>query len=762
MSHVFTARPVAHRSRRRWPLLLVAFVLTLGLGATSTGSVTPGPSHASETSEFCDLGTMDIRTLTDVDPESTHANAIACMVAYEIIHGRVDGTFGPHQALTRGQMASLLTRLLSGAGLDPDLAASPEPPFEDIGGSVHAGNISLLHELGIAHGVSDTNFDPTGPLSREQMASFLRRAFDVLDIELSGTHASSFEDVLPESVHGEAIASLAGVGIIHGGSPTSFFPREVLSRQQAASLLHRSAEALFERGRWTAEIVDRGDADADVVITGDQRAGFTVPAGQTWQVEGDVTTTANVVVYGILKMRAGSSLTFLEVDEEAFVGPGDVNEPVDEDVGLWVFGQGQLDIQGTPKQSWNRTGFHETWEADDEYVAAPQGRDGAAATPWALGEPVPCVEFAGESYCTEIVNLTRDVTIQGTQDGRAHVFVRSHKPQTVRYATFRHMGPNGDGPVDGRYPLHFHMMHEGSRGSLIEGVLVRDAGDHAFVPHHSNGMTFRDTVAYNVQNTAYWWDPDHRTDDTLYERALALEVSSGRDTGAHLNGFRMAKGVGNACIECVAVQVSGGRPSAGFGWTEDHPNKWEFRDSIAHNNNNGVYHWRNEPHVPEGSVHEHIGFVAYHNSRHGIEQGAYVIQAHWHDTVLFGNGHDGLINRGSPRRDVVPGVAYRGGTFGSDGDSPAIAIRKMGSCPSDDNHILFEDLHLLESATAAVHVDKDSCGLHGGQLDVRFRDVVVGLEERDLEPGDFQIDALPPDGVITVYRTDGTRFKIEG
>lgn len=50
----------------------------------------------------------------DVPAGSTHARAIAAMAAADISGGFGDGTFRPHEPITRGQMASLLQRALGG------------------------------------------------------------------------------------------------------------------------------------------------------------------------------------------------------------------------------------------------------------------------------------------------------------------------------------------------------------------------------------------------------------------------------------------------------------------------------------------------------------------------------------------------------------------------------------------------------------------------------------------------------------------------
>lgn len=509
------------------------------------------------------------------------------------------------------------------------------------------------------------------------------------------------------------------------------------------------------------------DADVDHVLSGDViEDGFTVPEDEVWAFDSDTDTTVetsgNVVVEGTLRMRpidesVDHTLRFVDVDESAFQGGG--MQVLESDVGLWVVGDGQLDIEGAVKEGWNRTGDHPTWAASDEYVAAPFEKDVRDATSWMPGDDVPCTEFAGKDYCTEIANLTRNVSIEGTPDGKAHIMVMSGQPQTIKYAELRHLAPEVDDDTpDGRYGLHFHHAGDGARGSLIEGVVIRNAGDHAFVPHESHGITFRDTIAYDVTNAAYWWDPGDRSDDVLYERAMVMEADGSRDSGGGMAGFNLGLGEGNACIECVAAGVGAGRASSGFGWI-DANSKWEFSYAVAHNNVQGVYHWRNEPSAEE-DAHHHTNFLAYHNTHFGVEQGAYVVQAFWDGVTMFGNGREAINNRGAPRAGTLnPGIAYRNGTLSTDWDH-TIGLRKMRNC-GRDSHILWEDLHLLGWEVSPILIDHDRCAHDDGDFQVVFRHVVVGPERRDLERDDFTIQAMPDGGVITVERTDGDSFTIE-
>ncbi len=555
-------------------------------------------------------------------------------------------------------------------------------------------------------------------------------------------------------------------------------------------------------------------ASATTVLRGDVSYpnGFTVPAGEVWEFDPTVSTTvtvgANVVVYGTLRMRPASPsvvhrLRFTGVDESAFVGGG--LEVLDSDVGLWVMGAGRLDLQGTPKRAWTRTGWDPSWRDTDEVRIAPfaagdfggdgfrrysrgravpsvvvkmpgrlprlagrnryetaalVARDGfgggvervyvatgldfpdalaGAAVAGALGAPLlltdrgslpgatrdalaaldpseivvlggtaavsPGVEGAigslvpsattseDRTLAPEILNLTRNVKIEGASTGRAHVLIRSSSPQTVRFVEIRNMGARraqggATEGVLGRYGLHFHRCGDGSRGSLVEGVVVAQAGNHAFVPHSSHGITFRDCIAYDVFEDAYWWDVKNRTDDLVWDSCVAALV---RDDppfrGFRLTGFLLGHGDRLTVTSCVAVAVQGSKNAAGFGWPEftggarDENGDllegiWRFSDNVAHNNKvNGIFVWQNT----SAAGHLVSDSVLYRNGKSGIEHGAYINRYEYRRLVLWENGLDDdamgaqiiqhaqldglefsdIVTLGAPRS--VLAVAHRGG-----------------------------------------------------------------------------------------------------
>ena len=114
------------------------------------------------------------------------------------------------------------------------------------------------------------------------------------------------------------------------------------------------------------------------------------------------------------------------------------------------------------------------------------------------------------------------------------------------------------------------MVGNASRGSLVEGCVVREAGHHAFVPHASHGVTFRDCVAHDTMSSAYWWDPGagNATRDAVLDRCVASNVHTD-GTDFRLSAFWLGQGEGNVAIGCVAVGVLGNKNASGFQWPED-------------------------------------------------------------------------------------------------------------------------------------------------------------------------------------------------
>jgi hypothetical protein len=115
-----------------------------------------------------------------------------------------------------------------------DLAPADDSPFTDTAGSVHTADIDALAAAGITTGCTADRYCPEDPVTRGQMASFLVRALD-----LAPADDSPFTDT-DGSVHAADIAALAQAGITLGCTPGEYCPADPVTRAQMASFLVRA------------------------------------------------------------------------------------------------------------------------------------------------------------------------------------------------------------------------------------------------------------------------------------------------------------------------------------------------------------------------------------------------------------------------------------------------------------------------------------------------------------------------------------------
>jgi endonuclease YncB( thermonuclease family) len=163
----------------------------------------------------------------DVDATAAHGDAIREVAAAGVAGGYADRTYRPKASVTRAQMATFITRA---RGLTPTSRA----PFPDVpGGDVHAGAIGAVAAAGIADGYPDGTYRPGRQVTRGQMATFLAAAAGLPPVR----HVP-FTDVPADHAHAGAIGAVAAAGIALG-SGGRFEPNGPVTRAQMASFLDR-------------------------------------------------------------------------------------------------------------------------------------------------------------------------------------------------------------------------------------------------------------------------------------------------------------------------------------------------------------------------------------------------------------------------------------------------------------------------------------------------------------------------------------------
>ena len=145
----------------------------------------------------------------------------------EITAGCSATRYCPDARVTRAQMASFLTRAL-------DLRPSPRDYFDDDEQSQHEADINAMAHAGITAGCDDDRFCPGASVTRDQMASFLARAFS-----LPRTSRDYFSDD-NSNMHEGNINALAASEITGGCGPSRYCPNAAVTRGQMAAFLYRA------------------------------------------------------------------------------------------------------------------------------------------------------------------------------------------------------------------------------------------------------------------------------------------------------------------------------------------------------------------------------------------------------------------------------------------------------------------------------------------------------------------------------------------
>jgi len=224
-------------------LALVA-TSTLAPHAADPAAATPPRAAAQTGSSPCEAG------FSDVDPDSSFAEAIEWMACEGLTQGYSDGTFGVKADITREESAAFLFRVAA-----PDYAAPIASPFPDVpavSGPFYAP-VTWMHDEGMARGYADGQFKPDRSITRGEMAKIL---YGTADPDYPTPDEAPFSDVPRGSTYHRYVSWMKSVGATQGYADGTFRPDQPITRGEMAKLL------------WvTARYVDRNTAAAPAQFT---------------------------------------------------------------------------------------------------------------------------------------------------------------------------------------------------------------------------------------------------------------------------------------------------------------------------------------------------------------------------------------------------------------------------------------------------------------------------------------------------------------
>ncbi len=162
----------------------------------------------------------------------------AVRYAYEtgLMDGVGDSLFAPNSQTTRAQLVTILYRL---AG-EPDV--SGDVAFTDVESGLWYSNAVLwAAQKGIVNGISETEFAPSGDLTREQLATVLYRYAESMGYDVSAqADLSGFPDAGDiQSYATQALSWAVAEGLLQGFEDDSLQPGGTATRAQIATILMR-------------------------------------------------------------------------------------------------------------------------------------------------------------------------------------------------------------------------------------------------------------------------------------------------------------------------------------------------------------------------------------------------------------------------------------------------------------------------------------------------------------------------------------------
>lgn len=172
---------------------------------------------------------------SDVPASNTFYRHIMWLANNDIASGYANGTFGPSDAITRGQMAVFLYKL---AG-SPSYTPPSKSPFTDVSTSnTFYKHITWLASTGITSGVGDgSRFAPEAKVTRGQMAVFLYKYMSPSGYVTPSS--ATFGDVPKSHAYFRHISWLADSGVTYGYANGDYGATDSVTRGQMSAFLFK-------------------------------------------------------------------------------------------------------------------------------------------------------------------------------------------------------------------------------------------------------------------------------------------------------------------------------------------------------------------------------------------------------------------------------------------------------------------------------------------------------------------------------------------
>ena len=173
---------------------------------------------------------------TDVNTGDWFYEAVQFVYENGLMDGVEGNRFAPNATLTRAMAVTILYRL------EGEPAVTTDASFNDVAsGQWYTDAVNWAAANNIINGVEGNNFDPTGSLTREQMATILYRytQYKGADVSASGDISGFVDSANVSSWAADAVKWAVGSGLVNGVEGNALAPQGTSTRAQAATVLMR-------------------------------------------------------------------------------------------------------------------------------------------------------------------------------------------------------------------------------------------------------------------------------------------------------------------------------------------------------------------------------------------------------------------------------------------------------------------------------------------------------------------------------------------
>ena len=173
---------------------------------------------------------------TDVSTSDWFYGAVKFVYENGLMDGVGNNLFAPNATLNRAMAVTILYRLEGAPAVTTDAG------FNDVAaGTWYTDAVNWAAANNIVNGVEGNNFDPTGSLTREQMATVLYRyaQYKGADVSASGDLSGFADSANVSSWAADAVKWAVGTGLVNGVEGNALAPQGTSTRAQAATVLMR-------------------------------------------------------------------------------------------------------------------------------------------------------------------------------------------------------------------------------------------------------------------------------------------------------------------------------------------------------------------------------------------------------------------------------------------------------------------------------------------------------------------------------------------